>query len=100
MTGIGGFLQEFLYGYSGMRWNPDSVGLSPSLTSQIGGIVLHDVQWRGRTFRVAIGPQRTTVTLDRRAGVAGHHAEGPAHGAPRPRPGAAHAPARSDPHAR
>ena len=25
--------------------------------------MLHDVQWRGRTFRVAIGPQRTTVTL-------------------------------------
>ncbi len=63
MTGIGGFLQEFLYGYSGMRWNPDNVAMNPSLTSQISGIVLHDVQWRGRTFRVAIGPQRTTVTL-------------------------------------
>ena len=25
MTGIGGFLQEFLYGYSGMRWGADSV---------------------------------------------------------------------------
>jgi trehalose/maltose hydrolase-like predicted phosphorylase len=63
MTGIGGFLQEFLYGYSGMRWNPTSVGLNPSLSSQIGGIVLHDVEWRGRTFGVAIGPQRTKVTL-------------------------------------
>ncbi|HET6869102.1 MAG TPA: glycosyl hydrolase family 65 protein, partial [Solirubrobacteraceae bacterium] len=63
MTGIGGFLQEFLYGYSGMRWNPTSVGLSPSLSSQIGGIVLHDVQWRGRTFQVAIGTQTTRVTL-------------------------------------
>jgi trehalose/maltose hydrolase-like predicted phosphorylase len=63
MTGIGGFLQEFLYGYSGMRWNPGNVGLDPSLSSQIGGIVLHDVRWRGRTFRVAIGPLRTRVTL-------------------------------------
>jgi trehalose/maltose hydrolase-like predicted phosphorylase len=63
MTGIGGFLQEFLYGYSGMRWNPGSVGLDPSLSSQIGGIVLHDLQWRGRTFQVAIGPQRTSVML-------------------------------------
>jgi trehalose/maltose hydrolase-like predicted phosphorylase len=63
MTGIGGFLQEFLYGYSGMRWDPGSVGLNPSLSSQIGGIVLHDVHWRGRTFQVAIGPQRTKVTL-------------------------------------
>jgi trehalose/maltose hydrolase-like predicted phosphorylase len=63
MTGIGGFLQEFLYGYSGMRWNSNNVGLNPSLTSQIGGIVLHAVQWRGRVFQIAIGPQRTTVTL-------------------------------------
>jgi hypothetical protein len=63
MTGIGGFLQEFLYGYSGMRWNSGSIGLNPSLSSQIGAIVLHDVHWRGRTFRVAIGSQRTTVTL-------------------------------------
>jgi trehalose/maltose hydrolase-like predicted phosphorylase len=63
MTGIGGFLQEFLYGYSGMRWNSDNVGLDPSLTSQIGGIVLHAVRWRGRVFEVAIGPGRTTVRL-------------------------------------
>ncbi|MGN6867855.1 MAG: glycosyl hydrolase family 65 protein [Solirubrobacteraceae bacterium] len=63
MTGIGGFLQEFLYGYSGMRWNPSSVGLNPSLSSQIGGLVLHDVHWRGRRFQVAIGPQTTRVAL-------------------------------------
>jgi trehalose/maltose hydrolase-like predicted phosphorylase len=63
MTGIGGFLQEFLYGYSGLRWNSGSVALNPSLSSQIGGIVLHDVHWRGRTFQVAIGPQRTKITL-------------------------------------
>jgi trehalose/maltose hydrolase-like predicted phosphorylase len=63
MTGIGGFLQEFLYGYSGMRWNSGTVGLNPSLNGEIGGIVLHDLQWRGRVFAVAIGPQRTTVRL-------------------------------------
>ena len=63
MTGIGGFLQEFLYGYSGMRWNAGNVALNPSLNGQIGGIVLHNVQWQGRTFTVAIGQQFTTVTL-------------------------------------
>jgi trehalose/maltose hydrolase-like predicted phosphorylase len=63
MTGIGGFLQEFLYGYSGLRWNDGNVGLDPSLTSQIGGIVLHALRWRGRTFEVVIGPERTTVRL-------------------------------------
>jgi len=63
MTGIGGFLQEFLYGYSGMRWNPNNVQLNPSLNSQIGGIVLHNLQWRGRTFTVTIGQQHTVVRL-------------------------------------
>jgi trehalose/maltose hydrolase-like predicted phosphorylase len=63
MTGIGGFLQEFLYGYSGMRWNSNNVALNPSLNGQIGGVVLHNLQWQGRTFTVAIGQQHTTVTL-------------------------------------
>ena len=63
MTGIGGFLQEFLYGYSGMRWDSGNVALNPSLNGQIGGIVLHNLQWRGRTFTVSIGQQRTTVRL-------------------------------------
>ncbi len=39
MTGIGGFLQEFLYGYSGLRLNADGVQLSPSLTGQLGEIL-------------------------------------------------------------
>jgi trehalose/maltose hydrolase-like predicted phosphorylase len=65
MTGIGGFLQEFLYGYSGLRWEPASVRLDPSLTAQFGaGIVLHDLRWRGRVFSVKIGPRQTTVTLE------------------------------------
>ncbi len=33
-TGIGGFLQEFLYGYSGMRWNGSAVQLDPSLNGR------------------------------------------------------------------
>jgi trehalose/maltose hydrolase-like predicted phosphorylase len=65
MTGIGGFLQEFLYGYSGMRSGTNTLTLSPSLTSQIGGLVLHDVFWRGRRLTVSIGPARTRIRLDR-----------------------------------
>jgi trehalose/maltose hydrolase-like predicted phosphorylase len=64
MTGIGGFLQEFLYGYSGLRWEPNAVALDPSLTSQLPGVVLHQLHWRGRTFDVKIGPHQTTVTLE------------------------------------
>jgi trehalose/maltose hydrolase-like predicted phosphorylase len=64
MTGIGGFLQEFLYGYSGFRWSAAGVQLDPSLTSQIGGIVLHDVAWQGRVFTISIGQQNTTISLN------------------------------------
>jgi trehalose/maltose hydrolase-like predicted phosphorylase len=62
-TGIGGFLQEFLYGYSGLRWSAGSVQLSPSLTGQLSGVVLHNLAWQGRRFTVAIGPSSTQVSL-------------------------------------
>jgi trehalose/maltose hydrolase-like predicted phosphorylase len=65
MTGIGGFLQEFIYGYSGLRWNANAVQLSPSLTGQIGGLVLNGLSWRGRRFTVSIGPGRTVIRLSR-----------------------------------
>ena len=76
MTGIGGFLQEFLYGYSGMRWGADIVALDPSLNSQIGGIVLHNLQWRGRTFTVAIGQQHDHGQAAEWRAAAGQHARG------------------------
>jgi trehalose/maltose hydrolase-like predicted phosphorylase len=62
-TGIGGFLQEFLYGYPGLRWSASSVQLDPSLTSQIGGIVVRNLAWHGSRFTVAIGQATTTVSV-------------------------------------
>ena len=62
-TGIGGFLQEFLYGYSGLRWNGSAVQLDPSLNAGIGGVVLRNLHWQGRTFTVDVGPSTTTVSL-------------------------------------
>ena len=69
MTGIGGFLQEFLYGYSGLRWAPNAIELAPSLTSQLAGVVLHDVSWHGRSLTISIGLNTTAVTLNRGAAV-------------------------------
>jgi hypothetical protein len=63
MTGIGGFLQEFIYGYSGLRWNAKAVQLAPSLTGQLGALVLHGLSWHGRRFTVAIGQHTTSITL-------------------------------------
>jgi trehalose/maltose hydrolase-like predicted phosphorylase len=63
MTGIGGFLQEFIYGYPGLRLYTDSIGLTPSLTSELRGVVLHGLRWHGREFTVAVGLRHTTVSL-------------------------------------
>ncbi|HEY8765573.1 MAG TPA: discoidin domain-containing protein, partial [Solirubrobacteraceae bacterium] len=69
MTGIGGFLQEFLYGYPGLRWSSSGLQLDPSLTAQMGGLVIHDLRWRGRTLTIALGSRTTTVTLTRGAAM-------------------------------
>lgn len=62
-TGHGGFLQVFLYGFSGMRWREDRVRLDPTLPPQLAGITLRRMRWQGREFDVAIGPEHTTITL-------------------------------------
>jgi hypothetical protein len=62
MTGIGGFLQEFLYGYSGLRWNPTSVRIDPTMTGQLSAVVLRGLRWRGRVFTVSISRKTTTIS--------------------------------------
>lgn len=69
LTGTGGFLQEFYYGFSGLRWRADELFLDPALPPQLAGILLHRLHWHGRTFTVAIRPGTTTVTLDHGATV-------------------------------
>ncbi len=63
LTGVGGFLQVFEYGFSGMRFTPTAVRLDPSLPPQLPGVTLRNLHWHGRVFTVAIGQQTTTVTL-------------------------------------
>jgi len=63
VTAVGGFLQEFLYGFSGLRWAADSVVLAPTLPPQIPSVTLDNLSWQGRQFTVAIGPRTTTVSL-------------------------------------
>jgi trehalose/maltose hydrolase-like predicted phosphorylase len=64
MTGIGGFLQEFLYGYTGFRWNPAGIPLDPSLSGGMSGVVVHNLIWRGRRLTITVGSRFTTVTLN------------------------------------
>ncbi len=63
LTGVGGFLQVFEYGYSGLRFGLNSIQVDPSLSPQLHGITLNNLQWQGRVFTVTIGPQSTQVQL-------------------------------------
>lgn len=63
LTGVGGFLQVFEYGYSGLRFTPNAIKLDPSLSPQLQGITLNNLQWQGRVFTVTIGPGSTQVNL-------------------------------------
>ncbi len=64
LTGVGGFMQEFQYGFSGFRPQVDAIRLDPSLPPQLAGITLTNLAWQGRTFTVHIGPRETSVTLN------------------------------------
>ncbi|MFL5863804.1 MAG: discoidin domain-containing protein [Solirubrobacteraceae bacterium] len=63
LTGVGGFLQVFEYGYSGLRFTPTGIQLDPSLSPELPGITLKHLQWQGRVFTVTIGLQSTDVSL-------------------------------------
>ncbi|MGO2665660.1 glycosyl hydrolase family 65 protein, partial [Mycetocola reblochoni] len=72
VTGAGGFLQEFLYGYSGLRLREDGVVLRPLLPAALDGITLTGLQHRGTLFAIAIGPRVTTVSVQEGPGLTVH----------------------------
>jgi trehalose/maltose hydrolase-like predicted phosphorylase len=64
LTGEGGFLQEFLYGYPGLRWGGKRLVLDPTLAPQLaGGLTLRGLHWHGRTVNLHLGGQSTVVRL-------------------------------------
>jgi trehalose/maltose hydrolase-like predicted phosphorylase len=68
LTGEGGFLQEFLYGYPGLRWREDRLRLDPMLPPQLsGGLRLTGLRWQGRRFDVVVRRGSSVVTLKRGA---------------------------------
>ncbi|WP_202237827.1 carbohydrate-binding protein [Actinacidiphila reveromycinica] len=63
-TGAGGFLQTFLNGFGGIRWNSDGLALAPTLPPQLAsGVTLAGIQYRGSRLDVRIGARTTTVAL-------------------------------------
>lgn len=64
LTGTGGLLQQFYYGFSGLRFGVDAVTLDPSLPPQLTDLTLRHLRWRGRSFDLRIERARSTVTLE------------------------------------
>lgn len=63
LTGTGGLLQQFYYGFSGLRFGTDAISLDPSLPPQMQGLTLRGLKWQGRTFEIQIDRARTEVRL-------------------------------------
>ncbi|WP_051816790.1 ricin-type beta-trefoil lectin domain protein [Kitasatospora sp. NRRL B-11411] len=63
VTGSGGYLQQFLYGFTGLRWGTDAVTIDPFLPAQLPGDDVTGLKWHGSTFDVSVGQQDTTVTV-------------------------------------
>ena len=62
-TGQGGYLQEFLYGFTGLRWGTDAVTVDPFLPPQLPGVDVTGVKWHGRTFDISVRRRATRLTL-------------------------------------
>jgi hypothetical protein len=62
-TGEGGFLQEFLYGFTGLRWGTRAITIDPSLPPELRGLDLTGLKWHGRVFDLRIRTSSTTLRL-------------------------------------
>ena len=85
LTGEGGFLQEFLYGYPGLRWREDRLRLDPMLPPQLAERVPRHrpaLAGTGARPRAAPGGHDRHLAL-RRAGDDARHARGPPRARPR-----------------
>ena len=61
-TGEGGYLQQFLYGFTGLRMATDAVTVDPFLPRELPGVNITGVKWHGATFDIAVGQNSTTLT--------------------------------------
>jgi trehalose/maltose hydrolase-like predicted phosphorylase len=78
ITGEGGYLQEFLYGFTGLRWGTNSVEIDPSLPPQLPGVDLTGLKWQGRVFDLTVGQHATELHLISGAALPVTVANGPA----------------------
>lgn len=62
LTGIGGLLQVFDYGFTGLRFDTGAIRLDPALPPQLHDLTITGLHWQGRTFSLTLGPQTTTIT--------------------------------------
>ncbi|MCL2733805.1 MAG: discoidin domain-containing protein [Actinomycetia bacterium] len=61
-TGIGGVLQAFYYGFTGLRFGSDAITVDPMLPPQVPGVDITGLQWHGSTFDISVRPDGTRIT--------------------------------------
>ncbi|RKY71611.1 MAG: hypothetical protein DRQ24_07035, partial [Candidatus Latescibacterota bacterium] len=54
LTAIGGFLQNFLYGFGGIRLREDGLKVQPLLPEQVRRITFKRIFWGGKAYQLSI----------------------------------------------
>ena len=65
VTGAGGFLQQVIYGYTGLRWGEKGLepAFAPILPSRIKRVILRNVYSRGKRYDVVIDSTGRRITV-------------------------------------
>ncbi len=64
LTGAGGFLQQVIYGYTGLRLGPNGLDstFAPILPSKVRRLVLRNIHTRGKTYDVVVDSRGRRMT--------------------------------------
>ncbi|XP_069480190.1 protein-glucosylgalactosylhydroxylysine glucosidase isoform X2 [Ambystoma mexicanum] len=63
LTGMGGFLQAVLFGYTGFRLSKSCLNFDPACPEEIGTLKVTGVYYLGNKLNFTFGPEKITVEL-------------------------------------
>ena len=70
LTGAGGFLQQVIFGYTGLRITPDGVNqkFTPILPKNIKGLTLQNFYIRGKKYNITVNSNSLEFIQEIRSG--------------------------------
>ncbi|MCD6335323.1 MAG: hypothetical protein J7M27_08335, partial [Candidatus Latescibacteria bacterium] len=64
LTAIGGFLQNFLYGFGGIRLREEGLKVDPFLPDELPSITFKRIYFRGKAYRLTVERKNGQDTVE------------------------------------